>query len=88
MSRTPKAQTQRRHAQRRAYERHGLQLTRHDLNEIVRQIQAGKAHFVERQSHRVSLFDIDIDGRSARVVYDKQRKTIVSFLPAETESSL
>lgn len=81
MARSSKAQTQRRHAIRRAHERHGLQLTRQDLNDIVRQIQSDKATFVERQSLRVSLFDVVVHERSVRVVYDRQRKTIVSFLP-------
>lgn len=80
---TSKRKAQRRHAKRRALERYGMVVGEHTLDDMVRKIQRGEGEFVERQSHRVTLWKVD--GR--RVVYDKVRKTIVSFLPdSERES--
>jgi hypothetical protein len=44
-------------------------------------IQEGEAQFVEKQSNRVSIFQLTYKEKSVKVVYDKLRKTIVSFLP-------
>jgi len=75
-----KASCQRRHARNRALQRFDLELTRKDLDFLVQQIQDNKAKFVERQSHRVSVFKILYKEKDMKVVYDKQRKTIVTFL--------
>lgn len=86
-----------RHAQRRAAQRYDLHLTQADLDKIVGDIQHGRAAFVERQSNRVTVWDVVLVermpdlvsgalsaehhfGTVARVIYDKQRKQIVSFL--------
>jgi hypothetical protein len=74
---------QRRHAKRRAAERYGLELNRHDMRTLVEQIQHGDAEFIERQSLRVSVWWVTVGGKRCRVVYDRLRKTIVTFLPEE-----
>lgn len=76
-----KAKSQRKHAKRRALSRYGLALSRHHLDAIVLQIQSGKAKFVERQSNRVTLWEVSYEGHILPVVYDKIRKTCVTFLP-------
>ena len=78
-----KAKAQRRHAKTRALQRYDLDLSREDLEELVRQIQLGKAEFILRQSCRVSFFAVELRGQKFPVVYDKQRKTIVTVLPCE-----
>jgi hypothetical protein len=78
-----KLHAQRRHAKLRAQERYGLSLNRIDLREIAGLIQQGKAVFLRRQSLRVSHWLVEVGGKSARVVYDRKRKTVVTFLPAE-----
>lgn len=75
---------QRIHAKRRALERHGLQLNRFDLFEMVKLIQGQKAEFVERQSLRVTVWRVPWGDRKLKVVYDKVRKNIVTVLPVET----
>lgn len=80
-----KAKNQRIHAKRRAEQRFGLTLSRADLNELVRQIQRGEAEFLARESNRVSRFRVRVRGASAEVIYDKQRKNIVTFFPPDTE---
>lgn len=79
----PKATTMFRHAQLRARERYGIRLTKELHAQIVKAIQDQKSVHVETQSHRVSVHDIDCGGTRARVVYDRQRKALVTFLPKE-----
>ena len=74
---------QRSHAKRRFRERFEFDFNRHVRREFVRMVQAGEAVFVEKQSLRVSLFDIYHEGNKYRVVYDKLRKNIVTDLPQE-----
>lgn len=78
-----KAKCQRRHAKHRAAARYDLFLTDQNLEAIVVQIQTGKAHFVGRQSNRVTHWDVQVEGKLARVVYDKARGQITTFLPPE-----
>ena len=65
----------------RAYQRYGWQLNKHELNLIAKRVQRGDGTFVERQSNRVTVWDIEIKGEIARIVYDSQRHQIVTFLP-------
>lgn len=101
-----KAKAQRHHARRRGAERYGLDLTNREMEEIVRAIQRGQARLVNKQSNRISVFDISFARRNrdtirevidetltlpttdslwervdVRVVYDRERKQIASFLP-------
>lgn len=71
------------HAQRRALERYGIHCSYADLISIRDQIQSQRAAFVERQSHRVTVWDLTHQQKEVRVVYDNQRKMIVTFLPPE-----
>jgi hypothetical protein len=62
-------------------------LNRHDLRSFVQQIQAGEATFLGRQSNRTSVWLVTFRGNACRVVYDKQRKTIVTFLPTTEDGT-
>lgn len=75
-----KARNLRQHAFRRARERFDLHLSQNDHAEITRIIQSGKAAFLERQSRRVTVWDLTYKGVEVRAVYDKIRKEIVTFL--------
>lgn len=79
-----KTHSQRIHAKKRAKERYGLILNRHDLRAIVDDIHGGRFVLVERQSHRISVYDMVVKGTPVRLVYDHQRQTVVTFLPKET----
>ena len=76
-----KAQAQRLHAKRRADERYGLTLNRAALEAMAREIRAGRSTPLGRQTHRTSLHLVTVDGETVRVVYDRNRKTIVTCLP-------
>lgn len=69
------------HSVRRAKERYGLDLSASDIDDIVVEIQAQKAKFIARQSNRLTVFQVVIGSTVCNVVYDSNRKTIVTFLP-------
>lgn len=75
-----KGECQLQHAKKRAYERLGIEMSTADICSIIRQIQAGKARFIERQSNRVTVFEISVVGNDVLVLYDSSRKTIITFL--------
>jgi len=74
-----------RHAKIRARERYGISLDENKMRSIVRKIQMGHATFLKKQSNRVSIYLIEVDGQMMRVVYDKLRKVLVTCLPMETK---
>lgn len=78
--RVSKAKCQTIHARRRAIERYGVEL---DVKAAVMQIKTGIARFLEKQSLRVSVFEIVQNGVIFPVVYDRYRQTIVTCLPQE-----
>lgn len=71
----------RRHACQRALEREGIQVGKHSLHAAVRDIQNARGKFVRRRSLRVTEWLVDILGSERRVLYDKERKEIITFLP-------
>jgi hypothetical protein len=76
-----KASCQIKHARRRALQRYGLCVSEAQIDQIVQMIKQQKARFVAKQSCRVSIWEIDWEGKKAKVVYDRSRETIASFLP-------
>jgi hypothetical protein len=83
-----KREAQRVHAKRRAAERYGITLNHALHTELIAAIQTGRATFVRRQSHRVSLFDVTLPtGVTARVVYDRHRKALITVLPPEARDA-
>jgi hypothetical protein len=72
------------HAKRRAGERHGVNLHQDLLAKLVKQIQTGEAEYVSCQSRRVSKWLVTTpDGKRLPVVYDGNRMTIITVLPAD-----
>jgi hypothetical protein len=84
-SKSSKYAAQMRHAQRRALERYSIFCSLADLMEIRDLIQSQKGNLVERQSLRVTVWDVDYKGTEIRVVYDNVRKSIVTFLHRDLE---
>lgn len=80
-----KKNAQRLHARRRAAERFGVHLTNEAEREILDKITSGKATFIRKESHRVSVFGVIFAGKETVVVYDRERKTIVTLMPREGE---
>ncbi len=72
------------HAKDRALTRFNIHLSSEDYIDIIKDIQAGKTTCVEKQSNRISLHYVTLpDGQEVIAVYDKTRKTIVTFMPEE-----
>lgn len=83
-----KKTSERMHAKKRAQERYGLNLTKEVRRNIRDKIRKNDGKFLERQSRRVTLWEVEYDCVKYKVVYDKLRGEIVTFLPNETTSVL
>jgi hypothetical protein len=82
--RQSKERSQTKHAIRRGVERYGVVLSKSDIAGLVSQIQSGEGRLIEKQSLRVSIWEVTLrNGSTATVVYDKSRKTIATLLPPE-----
>jgi len=75
-----KKEAQRRHAQRRAKERYGLEFSGKIRRAFLKTIRDGEAELVLYQSNRVSIYKIVYEGRDFYVIYDYKRFEIISFL--------
>lgn len=91
MSRGDKKAAQMRHARQRAIERYDIEFDQAMHQTFLRAIQSGdlrKAVKLWRQSNRVSIFKVWFDEKWIPVVYDNQRKQVVTFLPIEALEGL
>ncbi len=80
-----KAASQEIHARRAAKKRYGADLGLLGMCEIRDQIQEGRSRLLERQSNRVAIHEVQWGGQAMVAVYDAQRHTLVTFLPADFE---
>ena len=86
MPRPSRKRLQKRHARRRAWERHGLILHEAKEREILQAIWSNdyaQVRHLRRQSNRVSILAVWVDGAWLPVCYDKVRKQLASVLPAD-----
>ena len=85
-----KREFQEKHFGRRLAVRFRQNLTSEEIQQIIKDIQAGKSKFVVRQSNRISIFEVNIrDECRVWVVYDRSQKTLVTALyPDEKDTNL
>jgi hypothetical protein len=76
-----KKKSQMRHFRKRWVERVGELMTREKHEIIIQLIQNGQSKLIRKRSNRVSIHKIDLDDISYEIVYDKQRKQIVTVFP-------
>ncbi len=70
------------HARQRAIQRYGVSISDAKRRKIINLIHSGRTgQFVKRHSLRVTEWEIPLDGETFRVLYDKKRKDIATFLP-------
>lgn len=81
--RRSKRKDQQRHTRLRALERTGLNITVRDQEQIVQKIQRGECTMVRKQSNRVSVFDVEYEETTLRVVYDRHRKSLATIMTPE-----
>lgn len=62
-------------------ERYGIAFNNDDLQAMVLQIQTGKASLVNRESNRLTIWNVKHEDIEFQVVYDSSRGSIVTFLP-------
>ena len=82
-----KSDAQRAHAKKRFKERYGIEFNRHMRREFVKLIQHNQCHFIERQSSRITVWDLIYEGQVFRVVYDSKRQNIVTVIPDEKQAA-
>lgn len=87
-SRSPsgtKADAQQFHAINRLRQRYGVEITSDEYFRIVQLISKPGhiqcAHFIMKQSNRVSVWSVPYAGINLVAVYDRERKRICTFLP-------
>lgn len=75
-----KAKSQTIHAKQRALQRYGIQFSDTDLDKMVKIIQENKTISSEKQTNRLRDVRLIYEEENYRLIYDRQRKTIVTFL--------
>lgn len=73
------------HSTRRAYERFGIHISKARRREMVKDIKAARAKFVERQSLSITVWEFEVDGEKMHTVYNKELGEIVTVLPANRD---
>ena len=76
-----KAFCQREHFCGRLWQRYGIRIDRRTYEYLCVLVRAGEARFVERQSNRVTVYDLTVLGKTVRVVYDSVRHCLVTVFP-------
>lgn len=72
-----------RHFKRRAKERYGLDINQKDLKRIIRMIQKGRCEILEKQSNRVTVYEVNYKGERMPVAYDHNRGVPITALPQD-----
>lgn len=91
MSKWDKKSAQMHHARQRAIQRYDLEFDQAMHTTFLQAIQScntKKAVKLWQQSNRISIFKVWFDERWIPVVYDRQRKQVVTFLPKEAMEGL
>jgi hypothetical protein len=79
-----KKAAERRHARRRAEERYGINAGPATRQEIARKIRGSKAKLIRRTSLNVAVYEVQLDdGPLVKVVWDRKRAEVVTFLPPD-----
>ena len=76
-----KKKSQEKHAKIRAFERYGLTLNKSEMQQLASQVKKNKAKAIKQITNRVSLAIVTWKDIDYPVIYDRMRKTIVTFLP-------
>ena len=71
------------HFKRRFIERYGIDPNHAQRQQMIAQIQKGQSSLISAQSLRVSIHAVWFNGQRYPVVYDRQRKSLVTVLPRE-----
>lgn len=78
-----KAHNERKHAERRLWERYQIVYTDQVRKALLNCIQNGNASEIIKQSNRLRKYKLLYNSILLHIVYDRKRKEIVTFLPPE-----
>lgn len=73
---------QRIHAKNRIFQRYGITLNQKTYYTLIKQIQTNKAIFVGRETPSRTKWIVSYNENQFPVIYDSNKHTIVTFLPA------
>lgn len=76
-----------RHVRRSFRVRWDIDLTDELHRQFVQQINKGRCRLIEKQSNRISVWGLVYNDEEMSVVYDKQRKMLVTVLPKGADIS-
>lgn len=80
-----KALCERWHAKKRCLERYGINLNREGYLSIIKTIQTGRSKLLWKQSLAKFHYSVNYEDTQFIVVYDRNRKELVTFLPKDAE---
>ena len=80
---TSKKKNVRAHFRRRSLERVGIIV---DENGLIKKIQKRELEFVCSQSNRRKMYRTEILGQIFRIIYDKERKQLITIYPENVTS--
>ena len=69
-----------RHFKQRCLNRFGTSISSKSIDKIIEEIRGGRAKLIRRRSLRVATYEVEYNDQKIKVVYDKQRKTLVTAL--------
>lgn len=72
-----------RHAKVRATQRYDVALSDDDIQNIIKKIQANQGTHLWTQSNSRSIWKVEYEGKEYKLVYDKSRKQVITFLPQD-----
>ena len=76
-----KSQALRLHFKRRLKLRYGIDINRDGVHSVIKDIQQGRSRHISSTSRSRSVQAVGIAGLDVIVVYDKNRKELVTALP-------
>lgn len=83
-----KSENQTRHFRSRLIQRYGIYATEEDISRSVASIGSGAAEFYYKDSSRVSIYFIMIQGHRVLAAFDRTRKTFCTALPMPSDSEI
>ena len=72
------------HSLQRLYERFGMGMVAY--GDALAQIKEGRAERIKTHSRRVVEYEVELEGESVRVLYDRRRKQLITALPKKGET--
>lgn len=75
-----KSFSQRKHAKKRLLQRFGILANREKYKQLCTMIMSGHSIPIVKQSNRISIHEVEFEGKKLKCVYDRNRHNIVSVL--------